>query len=72
MQNQLENNFPCDKKWRIRQIAINNGWNTQIVQVLLEKRDLKFIFKVNLLNILPKPVELSHKWVLENFWYQEI
>ena len=23
--------FPCDTKQRIREIAIHNGWNTQIV-----------------------------------------
>ena len=30
-----------------------------------------FNFKVNLLSRLTKPVELSNKWVLTNFKYQE-
>ena len=41
------NNFPCDTKRCIRQIAINNGLNTCIVQILGDKRDGKFIFKGN-------------------------
>ena len=51
-------NFPRDTKQHIREIVINNGWNTQIVQILCEKRDGHFLFKVNLLSRLPKPVEL--------------
>ena len=31
----------------------------------------KFIFKVNLIGTLPKPIELSHKWILKNFNYKE-
>ena len=30
--------FSCGKEWRIWEIAINNGWNTQIVQILHGKR----------------------------------
>ena len=30
-----------------------------------------FRFKGNLLSILPKPVEISHEWVLKSFKYQE-
>ena len=30
-----------------------------------------FLFKENLLSILPKPFELTHKWIKKNFKYQE-
>ena len=52
-------NFQHDTKLRIWGISINNGWNKQIVQILREKRDGNFLFKVNFLSRLPKPVELS-------------
>ena len=52
---------PYDTKGRIWKISINNGWNTQIVQILRGKCDGDFIFKVNFLSRLPKSVELSHK-----------
>ena len=48
-----------------------NGWNKQTVQILREKCDGEFIFKGNLLCILPNTAELSHEWVLTNFKYQE-
>ena len=43
-------NFPRETKRRIRKVEINNGWNTQIVQIFHDKRDGGFIFKVNLLS----------------------
>ena len=30
----LKTNFPRDKNKLIRTITVNNGWNTQIVQIL--------------------------------------
>ena len=63
--------LPHDTKRRIFSIAINNGWNTQVVQILCERRDGEFIFKGNILSMIPKPVELSHNWVLTDFKYQE-
>ena len=36
-----------------------------------EIRDGTFIFKGNLLSRLPKPVELTHKWIKKIFKYQE-
>ena len=62
---------PHYTKLRIRIIVINNCWATQVVQIFHEERDSKFIFQVNLRNILPKPVEMSHKLVLKIFKYQE-
>ena len=58
-------------KQLIRTITISNGWNTLVVKILCEERGGKFIFKLNLISILTKPVELSHKWVLKIFKYQE-
>ena len=51
--------------------TLKNGWNTQVVHILHEKRDSKFIFKGNMISRLSKPVEISHAWVLTNFQYQE-
>ena len=36
--------FSHDAKRRMREIAINNGWNTQSVRVLRDKRDETFIY----------------------------
>ena len=36
-----------------------------------EEHDDIFCFKVNILSIPLKPVELSHEWVLTNFKYHE-
>ena len=36
-----------------------------------EEHDGKFIFKVNILSRLLKPVEISHEWMLTNLKYQE-
>ena len=49
-------NFPCDTKQRVWEIAINNSWNTHIVQILHKKRDGGFIFKGNFISRIPKPV----------------
>ena len=50
----------------------NRKWLEQTdFQILREKCDGNFIFKENLLIILPNPVELSHEWVKTNFKYQE-
>ena len=64
-------NFPRDTERHIHIIAKQNVCSTQVVYIFHGERDNKFIFKVNLLSILPKPVELSHEWVLTNFKYQE-
>ena len=52
-------------------ISINNGWNTQIVQILGDKSGGNFLLKGILLSILPKSVELSNEWIKTNFKYQE-
>ena len=41
-------NLPCDTKRRIRETAINNVWNTQLVQILREKRDKTIFSKKHL------------------------
>ena len=50
----------------MRKIAINNGQNTQVVQILHDELSGGFIFKVNMLSRITKPVELSHKDILTN------
>ena len=45
-------NFPRDTKRHLRKIATHNG-------ILREKHDGEFIFKVNLLSRLLKPIELG-------------
>ena len=52
-------NFTRDTKRRIQEITINNGWNTQIVQILRDIRDGNFLFKGPFLSRLTKPVELT-------------
>ena len=52
--------FPLDTKQHIREIAINNGWNTYNFRILYEIRDGDFLFKGKFLTRLPKPVELTH------------
>ena len=54
-------NFPSNTKRCICTTAINNGWNTHIVQILHEERDRKFHFSVNIITRIPKTVELSQK-----------
>ena len=61
--------IPHDTKQCMRKITINNGWNTQIAQILHEEPDGTFIFKVILISRLPKPVAISHEFVLEIFKY---
>ena len=51
--------FLRDTKRRMREIAINNDWNTHIVQILHEIRDTNFLFKGKFLNRLSKPAELT-------------
>ena len=48
---------------------MNNSWTTQIFQILHDKHGRKFLFKGKFLSRLPKPVELSHEWVLKIFKY---
>ena len=48
-----------------------NGWNTQVLHILHEELDGKFIFKGNMLSRITKPVEISHEWVLKIFKYQD-
>ena len=71
IKNQSKNQFPRGTKRRIQETEIKNGYITQIVHLLREKRDGKFIFKGKFLSILPNPVEISHKWVLKYLRYQE-
>ena len=52
-------NFPRDTKQQIRENVTNNSCNTQIVQILCKKRDVKFLFNGNLLSLLPNPLEIS-------------
>ena len=62
--------FLRDTEGRICINEINNGWNTNNVHIFHEELYGKFLFKVNLLSRLPKPVELSNKWILKNLKYQ--
>ena len=64
-------NFPHDTKRCIWEIAINNGWNIYIIQILCVKYVGNFLFKGKFLSGQPKPVELSHDWVETNLKYQE-
>ena len=64
-------NFPCETKRRMQEIAIKNGWNTHIVQILCEIRDGNFIFKGNFLSRQPEPVELTHDWIKKIFKHPE-
>ena len=57
----IKKKFMRDTNRRIWVIAINNGWNTHIVQILREIRDDDFLFKRKFLSIVLKPVELPHK-----------
>ena len=52
----IKNIFPRDTKRRIHTIAINNGWNTHIVNIFYEERDGKFHFSGNSLIRLTNPV----------------
>ena len=61
--------FPHDTKRRMREIAIHDSCNTQIVHILRDKRDGKLLFKGTFISILTKPVELTHKWIKTNFKY---
>ena len=60
-----------ETKQRMRTIEMDNGCNKQVVQILHEEHNGKFIFKVNIIIRIPKPVELPHEWVLKKFKYQE-
>ena len=63
--------FPRDTKQLIHTIVTINGWNTQFVHTLRKERDGMFHFNVNTISRIPTPVELSNKWILANFRYQE-
>ena len=63
--------FPLNTKQYIQEIAINNDWNIHIVHILLEKRDGKFLFKMNSLSKLPNNFGLPHEWIKTNFKYLE-
>ena len=63
--------FPFNTKWCIRYIAINNGCNKKVVKILCEESGGDFTFRINMPSRLPKPIELSHKWVLKSLKYQE-
>ena len=49
----------------------SNVWKTQIVQILREKRDGDFIFKIKFLSGIKKPIGLSHKWIKKKFKYKD-
>ena len=49
----------------------NNGWNTQILQILNEECDGIFYLSGNQLSRIQNPVELTHKCVSKVFKYQE-
>ena len=59
--------FLHDTKHRVCTIAINNGWNNHIVQIVIEECDGNFCSSGNMLSRLPNPVGLSHDQVLTNF-----
>ena len=61
----------CGTKRRIQGVATNNGWNTQIVQILRAICDGNFLFKVNFLSRLSKHSGLTHEWINTNLKYQE-
>ena len=63
--------FPHDPKRRIWEIAINNGWNTQIFPIWCEMRNVNFLFKGNLFRRIPKPAELTYKCIKKKIKYQE-
>ena len=54
-----------DTTRRIRDIAINNGWNTQIFQILCDIRDGKILSRP------PKPVKITQKCIKKILKYQE-
>ena len=62
------NRIRCDTKRRIQKIAIHNGWNTHIVQILLDKRDGN-CFQKKIFSRLPKPAEISNEWIKKNSKY---
>ena len=37
--------YPCDTNQLIQEIAINNGWNTQVFQISYEERMLEYVFQ---------------------------
>ena len=62
---------PRDNKRRICKIEIQNGWNTQVVQVLCEDRDCRFHFKASAISRISNAIELSHGWILKKIKYQD-
>ena len=50
---------------------MKNGWNKQIVQILHEICDVKYLFEGNIISKLPKPVEITPEQTKKNFKYQE-
>ena len=58
--------FPRDINQYISITTIINLWNKKVVNILGEERNGIFLSNVTMLSRLPKPVELSHKWVLKN------
>ena len=63
--------FPRDTKGHIREILIINGWNTHIVHILHEIHNVNTLFGGNLINRIPKTVELTHKCIKKIFNYPE-
>ena len=68
--------FIKQKKIKINQkidfhVIQNNGWNTQILQILNEECDGIFYLSGNQLSRIQNPVELTHKCVSKVFKYQE-
>ena len=66
-----KNKILWDTKQHMHEIAVNSDWNTQILQILREKRDWNFLLKGKFLSKLPKPVKVTHKWINKKFKYQE-
>ena len=57
----IKNNFPRKTKEHKQEIAIKNGWNTRIFQILRDIHDGNFIFKGKFYNRLTKPVEITYE-----------
>ena len=48
--------IPRDTEQHTQEISTNNGWNTQVIQILREDRGGKCLFKVNMISRPQKPV----------------
>ena len=48
--------IPRDTEQHTQEISTNNGWNTQVIQILREEPGGKCLFKVNMISRPQKPV----------------